>query len=81
MFLKQRLLKFILPGRIFEKVKNDTKQWLSECECGYKRDIWDTGGIRYKAMGEPRHKSKCPICGEITWHKIRKKSVEEKKTL
>jgi hypothetical protein len=79
--MKHRFLKFILPSRTFEAVKAGTKEWLMECPCGHMRDVWDEGGTRYKAAGEPRHKCKCPKCGKNTWHKIRKKTYEEKQTI
>lgn len=79
---KHRFLKFILPEKWFEAVKAGTKQWLIECRsCGHKRDIWDEGGIRYKAAGEPVSLGVCPICNKKTWHKARKKNEEEKQLL
>lgn len=76
-----RFLKFILPGRAFEAVRAGTKKWLMECPCGHKRDVWDAGGVRYKAVGEPRQLSLCPVCGKNRWHKIRKKSEEEMRVI
>ncbi|MFC1735583.1 hypothetical protein ACFL1X_05660 [Candidatus Hydrogenedentota bacterium] len=73
-----KFLKFILPNRAFEAVKAGTRQWLMECKCGNKRDVWDEGGVRYKAVGEPRQYHLCPKCGKGTWHKIRKKTTAEK---
>jgi hypothetical protein len=75
---EHKLLKFILPARAFVAVKKGTKQWLMECKCGHLRDFWDAGGIRYKAVGEPRQYIKCPECHRATWHKIRKKTDSEK---
>ena len=75
---EHRFLKFILPARAFTAVEKGTRQWLIECKCGYKRDFWDAGGVRYKACGEPRQYVKCPQCGKSTWHKIRRKTQEEK---
>jgi hypothetical protein len=71
-------LKFILPARAFEAVKAGTKKWLIECKCGHLRDLWDEGGVRYKASGEPRQYLKCPKCRQKNWHKIRKKTDSEK---
>ncbi len=78
---EHRFLGFILPKKWFEAVKAGTRQWLIECPCGFKRDLWDVGGVRYKAVGEPRSYSACAECGKGTWHKIRRKSDEEKKQL
>ena len=77
-----RFLKFILPEKWFEAVKSSTKEWLIECpSCSHKRDVWDIGGVKYKAKGEPRTRCTCPECGETVWHKIRKKSEEERASL
>lgn len=78
---EHKFLRFILPTRAFEAVKAGTKEWLMECPCGYKQDFWDAGGVRYKAVGEPRQLYKCTKCGKAKWHKIRKKTSEEKKIL
>jgi len=78
---EHRFLRFILPARAFAAVKAGTKLWLTECPCGHKRDVWDAGGVRYKAAGEPRQLARCPACGKATMHKIRKKTEEEKQTI
>ena len=75
---EHRLLKFILPARAFEAVKAGTKEWLAECSCGHKQDVWDSGDVRYKATGEPRRLGYCPACGKSTWHRIRKKTEAER---
>ena len=78
MAAKHRFLRFILPARAFNAVRAGTKLWLIECPCGHKRDFWDLGGVRYKAVGEPRQFVGCPECGKNRWHKIRKKTELEK---
>lgn len=78
---EHKFLKLILPQSLFEALKAETKQWLLQCPCGHKRDLWDAGGIRYKAAGEPRRYLKCPKCGQRTWHKVRKKTDVEKQQL
>lgn len=78
MAAKHRFLKLILPTRAYEAVKDRTKLWLIECKCGHKRDLWDLGGVRYKAIGKPLRLLKCPKCGKTTWQKIRKKTDMEK---
>ena len=76
-----RFLKFILPAKAFDAVRAGTKQWLAECRCGHKRDVWDLGGVRYGAAGQPRRRMHCPACGEHTWHKFRKKTELEQQEL
>jgi hypothetical protein len=71
----------MLPTRAFAAVRAGTKLWLVECPCGHKQDVWDAGGVRYKAAGEPKQLARCPACGKVTMHKIRKKTEEEKQMI
>jgi len=54
MHTNHKFLRFILPAKAFAAVERGTRQWLIECKCGYKRDFWDAGSVRYMACGEPR---------------------------
>jgi DNA-directed RNA polymerase subunit RPC12/RpoP len=74
-------LKLILPAQAFAAVKAGTKAWLMECPCGHKQDLWDAGGVRYKAAGEPRRLGRCPACGKRTMQTIRKKIPAEMRDL
>ena len=78
---EHRVLKFILPAKAFAAVRAGTKLWLIECRCGHRRDIWDAGGVRYKAAGDPRRLLRCPVCGKLTLHKIRKKTDAERQEI
>ena len=50
-----------------------SRAWLVECpNCGHERSIWELGGIRYKAAGNPRTRLRCPKCGQAGWHKVHK---------
>jgi len=75
------LLELMLPSRVYATIEADTRKWLIECPCGHRRDLWEMGGIRYKAAGEPRRLMRCPHCGHLTWHKIRKKTQQESEGL
>ena len=74
---KHSFLQFLLTKRAFAAVRNGTKQWLAECSCGSKRDLWEAGRVRYKAAGQPKELLRCPVCGRRTWQQIRKKTDEE----
>lgn len=81
MAVEHKFLKFILPDKAFAAVRDGTRLWLIECPCGFKRDLWDVGGVRYKAVGEPRNYLSCPKCRKGTWHKVRKKTEAEKEKI
>jgi len=78
---EHRFLKFILPARAFAAVRTGNKEWLDECPYGHRRDVWDSGWVRYKAAGEPKRLRYCPACGKSTMHKIRKKTEAEKREI
>ena len=71
-----RFLKAVLTQRAFERVKNETRQWLIECPCGFKQDFWDAGGLRSKGSGRPRQLTFCPRCEKPTWQTVRRKTSE-----
>lgn len=74
---EHKFLKFILPARAFAAVEAGTRLWLMECPCGYKQDLWDAGGVRYKAAGRSIELYKCTKCGKRKWHKVRKRTEDE----
>ena len=78
---EHRFLRFILPAKAFAAVRAGTKEWLAECSCGHKRDVWNSGGVRFMAAGEPRRLGYCPACGKLTMHKIRKKTDAERREI
>jgi ribosomal protein S27E len=48
-----------------------SRAWLVRCpNCGHERSIWELGGIRYKAAGNPRLRLTCPNCGQAGWHAV-----------
>jgi hypothetical protein len=66
----QRLAKWLLPRSWSDSMEKESRQWIATCRCGNERSIWELGGIRWKAAGEPRKLLRCPSCGELTWHKV-----------
>ncbi|MBI5801421.1 MAG: hypothetical protein HZA92_11980 [Verrucomicrobia bacterium] len=66
----QRLAKQLLPKQTADAMEAESRQWRVLCACGHERSIWDLGGIRYKAAGNPRKLMKCPACGKRTWHRV-----------
>ena len=78
---EHRFLQFVLPVEAFAAVRAGTKEWLAECPCGNKQDLWDAGGVRYLAAGQPRRLGYCPACGRRRMQKIRRKTEPEKKEI
>lgn len=67
----QRMLWIMMPSRYFKAVEAESRLWMAKCDaCGYTQSLWERGGVRWKAAGEPRTHLKCPQCGKRSWHKI-----------
>lgn len=69
--LSQRLAKrFVSPAR-FAEMERESRDWLVEGACGFRSNVWDIGGIRYKAKGVGRRIwGRCPQCGKHHWFRI-----------
>jgi len=61
-----------LPRRWAASVEAESRAWQVLCPCGFSRSVWELGGIRWKAAGEPRRRLWCPQCEQRTWHKMTK---------
>ena len=66
----QRVFSSILPKRWAESMEASSRSWIVRCSCGFAQSIWDMGGIRWKAAGQPKTYLKCPQCGQRSWHTI-----------
>ncbi len=70
----QRLFTRFVPKSWAESMEADSRRWMVKCpNCGFERSVWDMGGIRWKATGNPRWRMRCPNCGEMGWHTVYKK--------
>ena len=69
----QKIAKWFSSATTFEKMMEESKQWKFDCEsCSTTSSIWDIGGIRYGAKGDPSKMVKCPNCKKIAMRKIYK---------
>jgi hypothetical protein len=64
----QQLLITMLPKKWGEDMRAESLTWMMRCTCGFERSVWESGGIRWKATGNPKRFLSCPHCGERTWH-------------
>lgn len=76
MSFTQRLFTAILPRRWAESMESESRAWMMQCPCGYEISVWEAGGIRYKAAGNPRVRRRCPECESRTWHQVYKKGAD-----
>lgn len=66
----QKRLKAWLPARWAAAIEAESREWVLQCPCGHEVSVWEAGGIRYKARGNPRKLRTCPQCGQRTWHRV-----------
>lgn len=69
----QRFLLACCPKAWQARMIADSQAWHAVCPCGEARSIWEMGGVRCCAAGNPRRYLRCPKCGEATWHLIEKR--------
>jgi hypothetical protein len=69
----QNLLKAMLPDAWAKSMETESREWIYTCSCGHTCAVWDLGGIRWKAAGNPRQRMKCTACGKTTWQVVSRK--------
>jgi hypothetical protein len=69
----QRLVTAVVPRAWARAMEAESRTWMARCEvCREESSIWDRGGIRWMAAGNPRRRLACPRCASVTWHEIRR---------
>ncbi|MFM7750427.1 MAG: hypothetical protein ACKOTF_08675 [Opitutaceae bacterium] len=68
----RNLILRLIPGRWARAMESESRLWRSRCDCGHDWSVWDEGGIRWGAAGEPRRLRRCPACQRVAWRKLRK---------
>ncbi len=64
-----RLQRFVLW--LFPEAEVDSRRWTFVCTaCGQRSDVWEAGGIRYRASGRPTSLVRCPKCRARTFSQI-----------
>lgn len=68
----QRLFRRLSSPELFAAMERDSRLWKVDCpHCSAQTSLWELGGIRYKAIGEPLTRLRCPKCGQKGWMRIR----------
>ena len=68
----QRLFTSLVPRSWAASMEAESRAWMARCpDCGTERSVWDMGGIRWKAAGNPRRLLKCLKCQRSTWHQFK----------
>lgn len=70
----QTLLQKILPKEWATDMEAESRLWMMRCQnCGKEISVWEAGGIRWKAHGNPSRYQRCRHCGNNAWHTLYKK--------
>ena len=68
----QRMVLKLFPTSWSSSIEAESREWIATCPCGHRTSVWELGGIRWKASGEPSRKFQCSGCHQVTWHKIQR---------
>ena len=68
----QRTFRRRASPELFAAMQRESRLWKMECpHCrADTTDVWEMGGIRYRAAGEPKRKAVCPRCHRSEWMRI-----------
>lgn len=73
--LLRSLILAVVPRSAREALERESRLWMLICpKCGEEKSFWDIGGIRYKAVGNPRKLIRCAKFG-WKWHRVEKKTT------
>jgi hypothetical protein len=76
----QKIFKSLLPASWASSMEKESREWMMRCEtCNFEISVWDFGGIRWKASGNPRRNLWCRNCRSNAWHTTYKKCGNEGK--
>ncbi|PTY01912.1 hypothetical protein DB346_10700 [Verrucomicrobia bacterium LW23] len=69
----QRVVLSLLPKSWSSSIEAESRQWIAHCNnngCDRSISVWEMGGVRWKAAGNPSVKVLCPKCRQVTWHTL-----------
>jgi hypothetical protein len=67
----QKLYTGLVSPRTAASMEAESRSWMVKCpKCGYEQSVWESGGVRYKAVGTSYWFRRCPNCGKLGWQKV-----------
>lgn len=73
MTFTQKFFKAILPKSWAADMEAESRAWKMKCSsCGTEHSVWEMGGIRWKAAGNPVRRVLCPNCKQVAAHTVYK---------
>jgi ribosomal protein S27AE len=76
MGLVQKFVTRCLPKQLAAAIEDESRRWIMTCsKCGHETSVWEAGGVRYKAAGNPVRRHHCPRCGPAA-HRLHLRPAE-----
>jgi hypothetical protein len=70
MALRDVILRF-MPASWRADAMAQTKAWRVQFSgCPHESNLWDVGGLRWKASGSFTTRARCPVCGSVSSAKV-----------
>ncbi len=70
----RKMLRLLTSRKTFAKIETESRSWFWRCElCGHEFSVWDMGGIRYKASGNPKRLVRCPSCNTTAMLRLQRR--------
>lgn len=73
--LAQRVIRALCP-KWQTSIESESRDWVMRCPCGAETSVWEMGGIRYKAAGNPLRNGRCGTCGNVFVGQVYRKSAQ-----
>jgi hypothetical protein len=73
----RKILRLIMSEERFARMEAESRDWYWTCSsCGHEFSVWDAGGIRYRARGNPTRLVRCPMCETAAMLRLKRRSEE-----
>jgi hypothetical protein len=71
MTLIQTIIFLLVPASWAKSIEDESRAWAFECaKCDHRQSVWDAGGVRWKARGNPKSYRRCVACGKSGWQRL-----------
>lgn len=68
------ILRFMSP-RMRAEAEADSRKWIATCpRCQQTNSIWEVGGLRSRAIGNPAKMVRCAHCGKTNFMRFEKRA-------
>ncbi|REJ94216.1 MAG: hypothetical protein DWQ34_09055 [Planctomycetota bacterium] len=72
----QNILTGVLCDKWAASLEAESRDWVMRCPCGQETSIWEMGGVRWKASGNPRRHGTCAGCGQTFFGPVYRQGEE-----